>query len=58
MRTSPQARHTAKILEVFTATMNGMQEPAQAAARLESLTPPGGCDGYWHGVAGMQVTVT
>jgi collagenase-like PrtC family protease len=54
LRISPQAQHTAKIVESFAAALSGTEEPAQAAARLESLMPTGGCDGYWHGVAGMQ----
>jgi collagenase-like PrtC family protease len=58
VRISPQAQHTPKVVEAFAAALSGVEEPLQAATRLESLMPTGGCDGYWHGVAGMQATVT
>ncbi|MGD8589404.1 MAG: U32 family peptidase [Chromatiales bacterium] len=56
LRISPQAHHTAKVVEIFAAALSGAEEPRQAAARLEALTPTGSCDGYWRGIAGMQAT--
>ena len=57
LRISPQARHTAKVVETFAAALHGTEESARAAARLASLMPTGGCDGYWRGLAGMQATL-
>ena len=56
LRISPQSAHTVEVVKAFAAALSGSLEPAQAAARLESLMPTGGCDGYWRGTAGMQAT--
>ena len=54
LRISPQANHTAKVVEAFAAALSGAEDHRQAAASLEALMPTGGCDGYWRGVAGME----
>ena len=54
LRISPQANHTAKVIELFSSCLKGEIELEAGAARLERLVPVGSCNGYWHGDAGME----
>lgn len=54
LRISPQAEGTDAIIEAFHRAMQGELDPAEAAARIDSLTPAGSCDGYWFGEAGLH----
>lgn len=54
LRISPQPFNTARVVECFSACLDGRSEVAQAAATLEALAPLGVCDGYWRGAAGME----
>ncbi|MEN8167610.1 MAG: U32 family peptidase, partial [Pseudomonadota bacterium] len=58
VRISPQSHHTEKLVETFSEVLRDRLDPRQAVARLEALTPSGGCDGYWRGVAGMAPAAT
>ena len=49
LRISPQAHHTERIVEAFRQAVGGA-EPRE----LEQLMPVGGCNGYWHGRAGIR----
>ncbi len=51
VRISPQSRHTMKIIQAFHQVLNGERIDSNS---LDKLMPVGPCDGYWHGVAGMQ----
>ncbi len=53
VRISPQSKHTQVIIQAFHDALNG---ESQAAESLDKLMPIGPCDGYWHGVAGMQAS--
>ncbi|HEC06093.1 MAG TPA: U32 family peptidase [Thiolapillus brandeum] len=50
LRISPQARHTDRIVQAFAEALQGGSELPD----LQRLMPVGGCDGYWHGEAGMR----
>ncbi|MBB1126654.1 ubiquinone anaerobic biosynthesis protein UbiV [Thiospirillum jenense] len=54
IRIQPQAEHTLDIIDVFHQCLIGEQTTSEASAALESFMPTGGCDGYWHGGAGME----
>ena len=54
LRISPQSRDTTQIIRIFHAAINGQCRADEAEARLQKIMPLAGCNGYWHGVAGMQ----
>jgi O2-independent ubiquinone biosynthesis protein UbiV len=54
VRLSPQANGMDQVIEVFDAARQGTLAGKQALARLESLLPAAGCNGYWHGRAGLE----
>ncbi|MCB1852897.1 MAG: U32 family peptidase [Gammaproteobacteria bacterium] len=56
LRISPQARHTERIIEIFHRCVSGGLALEEGRQQLERLMPVGGCDGYWHGGAGMLAT--
>ncbi len=49
LRISPQSNHTGRIVQAFAKALQDGDTPD-----LQQLMPVGGCDGYWHGDAGMQ----
>ena len=50
LRISPQSNHTGRVVQAFAeALQRGGDTPD-----LQRLMPVGGCDGYWHGEAGMR----
>ena len=54
VRISPQAHHTDQVIALFDAARSQALTPAQAMARLQPLMPAAGCNGYWHGRAGLE----
>ncbi len=54
IRISPQSNQTERVIEVFYRCLTGDLAPAEGEALLEPLMPVGPCDGYWHGMAGLQ----
>lgn len=59
VRISPQAQHTEQIIDLFRRCLEGTLEPVVAAGQSARLMPGNGCDGFWHGTAGMaQVGAT
>lgn len=54
LRISPQSEHTLRIVELFDAARRGGDLQA-ARDELHSLLPIGPCDGYLHGMAGMDL---
>jgi collagenase-like PrtC family protease len=54
LRLSPQAQGMFEIVGAFRNVMDGHQELSAAAAMLEPYQAYGSCDGYWHGVPGMN----
>lgn len=54
LRISPQANHTAKVIDIFSRCLVGGIELEAAVEKLERLVPVGSCNGYWHGDAGME----
>jgi len=50
LRINPQANHTGRIVQAFADVLQGGEIPPD----LQRLMPVGGCDGYWHGEAGMR----
>jgi len=53
LRISPQARHTAQVVDAFRHCIDGDLPPEEGARSLAGLMPIGPCDGYWHGRPGM-----
>jgi O2-independent ubiquinone biosynthesis protein UbiV len=54
VRISPQSHHTDQVIALFDAARSEALSPAQAMARLQPLMPAAGCNGYWHGRAGLE----
>jgi O2-independent ubiquinone biosynthesis protein UbiV len=54
VRISPQSHHTDQVIALFDAARAETLSPAQAMARLQPLMPAAGCNGYWHGRAGLE----
>ncbi len=54
LRLSPQSRGTETVIDWFRRAVDGDAEPEEAAQALTSVVSTGLCNGYWHGVAGMD----
>ena len=54
-RISPQAEHTAEIVDLFDAVRRGALAPQKARADLQPLVPDQSCNGYWHGQPGLDL---
>ena len=54
LRISPQSKSTIEIINIFHDCLHGKKSVQDAAQQLESLSPSGTCNGYWHGGAGME----
>jgi collagenase-like PrtC family protease len=57
LRISPQSEHTGEIVRLFDQARRGDLDPGAANGRIQALMPSEGCDGYWHGEAGMAQRV-
>ncbi|HWI83470.1 U32 family peptidase [Ramlibacter sp.] len=53
-RLSPQAHGMDQVIALFDAARRQAIAPAQALAGLQPLMPAAGCNGYWHGQAGLE----
>jgi collagenase-like PrtC family protease len=53
VRLSPQARGSLDVVALFDAVRRRLLTVPAAQARLDSLMPSTGCDGYWFGQPGM-----
>lgn len=54
LRLAPQAAGTFEIIDVFRRAMDENLETQIAIDMLKPYQPAGACDGYWHGVPGMD----
>ena len=54
LRISPQSKSTVDIINIFHDYLHDKKSGREAAEQLESLSPTGTCNGYWHGGAGME----
>ncbi|WP_223248345.1 U32 family peptidase, partial [Sulfurirhabdus autotrophica] len=54
VRISPQAWHTTKIIEQFWQSLNNPDTAQKCMQQLAKWMPDKGCDGYWHGKAGLE----
>ena len=54
VRLSPQSIDTHDVIAVFDAARRRAIAPAEALGKLEALMPAAGCNGYWHGRAGLE----
>jgi len=55
LRISPPSRHCIKIIDIFYNALNNNYCVEDANKQLQELMPEGGsCNGYWHGVSGMD----
>lgn len=54
LRISPQSKHTIEIINIFHDCLHDKKSVSDANIELESLSPTGTCNGYWHGDAGME----
>ena len=53
VRLSPQVTGMDEVIAAFRAAIDGRLAPAEASRALAALAP-GRCNGYWHGVAGLD----
>jgi collagenase-like PrtC family protease len=54
LRISPQSQHTARIVELFRAGLDGALPAAQVMEEMRALMPAQGCNGFWHGEPGLM----
>lgn len=54
VRLSPQSIDTQDVIAVFDAARRRAIAPAEALRKLQALMPAAGCNGYWHGRAGLE----
>ena len=54
VRLSPQSIDTQGVIAIFDAARRRAIAPAEALRQLEALMPAPGCNGYWHGRAGLE----
>ncbi len=57
VRLSPQSQDMAKVIAVFDAVRHDLLAPHKALARMQSLMPDEGCNGYWYGNPGLEQVV-
>lgn len=57
VRISPQAQHTADIVQFFHQVMGGHMTSADAYAQMKPLMPADACNGYWHGRPGLELLI-
>ncbi len=53
VRLSPQSRGMTEVIDAFRGAIDGRSAPAEASRALAALAPAR-CNGYWHGVAGLD----
>lgn len=58
VRISPQGSHTAALLELFRATLDGRMRPHDALQASRELMVANPCNGFWHGRAGVEQYVS
>lgn len=54
IRISPQANGTGQVLDIYDQARRGLLTADEARLRLAPLLPGEACNGYWHGVPGMD----
>lgn len=54
IRISPQANGTGQLLDIYDQARRGLLAADEARLRLAPLLPGEACNGYWHGVPGMD----
>lgn len=57
VRVSPQAYHTAKVLDLFRACLDGRITPEAGFGQMQQLMPDTACNGYWHGRPGLELVM-
>ncbi len=55
-RISPQSANTARVVTLFSKVLRGSICKRDAIAELDSLAPAELCNGYFHGMAGMEIS--
>ena len=54
VRISPQSTHTLDVLALYQSVLTDANAAPAAQARLVSLMPDEGCNGYWYGKPGLE----
>lgn len=54
IRVSPQAQHTAEVIELFHEVLCQQASPAAALQAMQNLMPDQASNGYWYGQPGMD----
>lgn len=54
LRLSPQSRHMDKVVNAFRQVVDGALSPQAAQHALDEYLPVRPCNGYWHGLPGMD----
>lgn len=59
LRISPPSKHCEMIIDIFHQCLHYDYPLDQANSELQSIMPEGGnCNGYWHGISGMEYQLT
>jgi len=58
LRLSPQSTSMMDVIRLFDEVRRGALSPARADEQLRKLLPAAECNGYWHGRAGLESTVS
>lgn len=54
LRLSPQSSNMGEIVALYRAAIDGALAPVDAEARMLPLMPDAPCDGFWHGLPGLE----
>jgi collagenase-like PrtC family protease len=54
IRLSPQSSDMVEVISLFDQVRRNALDAAEASARLKLLMPGSACNGYWHGLAGLE----
>lgn len=57
VRISPQSQDTPGVIQLFRDTLDGHVQTSQAFERLQALACGELCNGYWHGLPGLELKV-
>lgn len=54
LRLSPQSQHMPEIVKLFDDVIGGRLDGTQALSQMQPLMPEAHCDGFWHGMPGLE----
>lgn len=57
LRLSPQSQHMTDIVRLFDEVIDGRLDAADALSEMQPLMPDAHCNGFWHGMPGLESRV-